>query len=182
MASPREILDDYLKLSGQVIPRGTPLTRVATTQDMKILDQLRPGDTRVLDRYLSTTDPNSTDFINKMIVGDSPTGGRDLMGRNAFPQMNFDIVGDVPGVYDMNKLVRPEFGNTVGTDVIDGLLGRGTSMRLRDITRAQHPRLDQPDVLDWHDVYNFEVGPGIDAKEGFLAKYLSTIMEDFPRY
>jgi hypothetical protein len=171
----RELFDDYFRLSGNTVPAGTPLTRVASTQDMQILENLKPGDTRVLDRYLSVTDPKDTDFINRLLNGTADTGSRDSMGRGSFPQMNFELASDVPGVFDMNPMVRQIMGDQAGSGVVDGLLARGLSMRLDSITKGQHPRFDQPDVMDFHDIYNFQVGRGMNATDGFMTKYYDDI-------
>ena len=151
----RPLVDEMIQSQGHVIPKGTKISRVANMHDWQILETLKVGDKRILDRFMSVTDSSDQKFINRMISGEDNTGGR---AKGGAPLINFKLKSDVPGIYDINSLFDKPLSN-----VVDGLLARGSSFKVKKITTGP----------SGNSVYDIEIGAGINAKEGFVTKSIN---------
>lgn len=144
------ILKNQLK-----IDKGTPLTRVANRHDANILKEMKVGQTRILDRYMSVVNelhPSSASFIEEMTTSKANTGGRIGDAKTpAYPIIKFRVLTDIPGINDINHLVRGL------SNVSDGLLAPGIGMKLRKITKRK----------DGLPIYHIDLGTNIKAKYGF---------------
>ena len=136
------------------IDKGTSISRVANNLDKRILNEMKVGQSRILDRYMSIVNdnhPSSKSFINAMRSSNAEgqTGGRG--GNWNYPIMKFNVKTDIPGINDINHLIPGS------SNVSDGLLAPGTGMKLRKITKSK----------DGLVTYHIDLGTNIKAKYGF---------------
>jgi TP901 family phage tail tape measure protein len=150
----RRIIDNIIKTNNLGIAKGTPLVRVANEADAPILKLIKPGQSVILDRFMSATSASSKEFIEGMAKGTVQTGGRTGgPGKALYPLYKFNIKSDIPGIQDINKIIPESASN-----VVDSLIARGQSMKLRKITT---------DKKTGQQTYHFDLGKGIKAKTGF---------------
>jgi hypothetical protein len=146
-----KIVDDAILNNRYTIPKGTEIVRVANVKDMKALELTKPGQSFVLDRFMSVTSKGSDEFLESMRLGQLDTGGR--VGVGNYPLMRFNVKTDVPGIYDINKILP----GGPASNVVDGLLARGQSMKIRKVTT---------DKATGQKIYDIELGSNIRAKRG----------------
>jgi len=137
----RKRIDNLISRNKLSIPAGSSILRVANTHDAKALSLLKPGQSAILDQFLSITTPNQkadigngtfVDFVEGMRDGTINTGGRYYDPSNKSPLIKFNVKSDVPGILDMNPLLdSPE------SNVVDGLLARGQVIKLRKVSTAK---------------------------------------------
>lgn len=152
-ALPQKTLAQMIINNQLKIDKGTPISRVANNSDAVILKEMKIGQSRVLDRYMSIVNenhPSSKSFIQEMTSGNAQTGGR--IGQvSKYPIMKFNVLSDIPGINDINHLLPGQ------SNVSDGLLAPGTGMKLKKITKGQNGI----------ETYHFDLGTNIKAKYGF---------------
>jgi TP901 family phage tail tape measure protein len=133
------------------IDSETAISRVANWSDMQILKGMKPGQSAILDRYMSVFNenhPTSQSFLQDMISGSADTGGR----SPNMPVIKFNVKTPIPGINDINHLF-PGVSN-----VSDALLAPGSGMKLVKIRYDK--KLGVP-------VYYIDIGTNIKAKYGF---------------
>jgi hypothetical protein len=150
---PGSIVDKAISENNYTIPKGSEIVRVANHADMKALSLTRPGQSFILDRFLSVTSKNSDEFLEQMRTGKLDTGGR--TGISNYPLLRFNVKTDVPGIYDINKILPGE----APSNVVDGLLARGQNMKIRKIST---------DRKTGQQIYDIDLGKGIRAKTGLV--------------
>ena len=123
----RAIIDNKM-----TIPKGTDLVRVANDADKKALSQLKAGQSFILDQFMSVTSGKDTAFIKGMLDGTKDTGGR-YAGRS-YPLIKFNLVGNAPGIFDMNRILPNLPNGQAHSNVVDGMLARGQVGKLNKIT------------------------------------------------
>ena len=150
------------------IDKGTEIVRVANVHDMNLLKDLKPGQARVLDQFLSVANknhPSTQNFIDDMLSGKVDTGGR---GSGNYPLIKFNVKTDIPGVNDINNI------KSGLSDVSDGLLAPGTSMKLVKVTTDKNGKL----------IYHIDLGTNIKAKYGLnqkgTADYYKNLSDSLP--
>jgi hypothetical protein len=158
------------------IAKGTDLVRVAAEQDKKALSILKPGQTFVLDQFMSVTKGADKSFIKGMMNGSQQTGGR-VLGEK-YPLIKFTLVGNAPGIYDMNRILPSLPSGETYSNVVDGLLARGQTAKLTRITVDRETGTP---------VYHVELGGKSRAKTGLFQnlanheqnqRFLSSTRED----
>ena len=149
-------VDNAILNNGYMIPKKADIVRIANEKDMKALVGTKPGQSFVLDRFMSVTSKADNAFLEGMRTGKLDTGGRAGVSGN-FPLMRFNVKTDIPGIYDINKILP---GGRV-SDQIEGLLPRGLNMKIIKITR---------DKKTGQEIYDIDLGKGIKAKTGLNQK------------
>lgn len=149
------------------IDKGTEIVRVANVHDMNLLKDLKPGQARVLDQFLSVANknhPSTQNFIDDMMSGKVNTGGR---GSGNYPLIKFNVKTDIPGINDINNI------KSGLSDVSDGLLAPGTSLKLVKVT-SSNGKL----------TYHVDLGTNIKAKYGLNQKgtvdYYKNLSDSLP--
>jgi hypothetical protein len=150
---PASRVDSAILQNKYTIPKGADIVRVANEKDMKALALTKPGQSFVLDRFMSVTSRNSSEFLEGMRTGKIDTGGRSSGVSNNFPLLRFNVKTDIPGIYDINKILPGQ----APSNVIDGLLARGQNMKIRKITT---------DKKTGQQIYDIDLGTNIKAKTG----------------
>ena len=129
--SNRKDVDKAIIENKMTIAKGTNLVRVANDADKKALANFKPGQSFILDQFLSVTSGKDKAFIKGMLDGTKDTGGR-YAGRS-YPLIRFSLVGNAPGIYDMNTILPPHANENKKqgySSVVDGLLARGQTAKL----------------------------------------------------
>jgi hypothetical protein len=116
---------------------------------------------------MSTTNPSDKKFISGMQVGTSDTGGR--RAGEKYPLIKYTLAGNAPGIYDMNTILprhaNEKFGKDGGySSVVDGLLARGQTAKLTNITMDE--KLGIP-------IYHVELGGKSRAKTGLFQNLIN---------
>jgi TP901 family phage tail tape measure protein len=149
------------------IDKGTEIVRVANVHDMNLFKDMKPGQTRVLDQFLSVANknhPSTQNFIDDMMGGKIDTGGR---GSGNYPLIKFNVKTDIPGINDINNI------KSGLSDVSDGLLAPGTSLKLVKVT-SSNGKL----------TYHVDLGTNIKAKYGLNQKgtvdYYKNLSDSLP--
>jgi TP901 family phage tail tape measure protein len=150
---PASRVDSAILENKYTIAKGTDIVRVANEKDMKALALTKPGQSFILDRFMSVTSKNSPEFLEGMRTGKIDTGGRSSGVSNNFPLLRFNVKTDIPGIYDINKILPGQ----APSNVIDGLLARGQGMKIRKITTNK-----KTGQL----IYDIDLGTNIKAKTG----------------
>jgi hypothetical protein len=135
------------------IDSGTEIVRVANVHDMNLLKNMKPGQTSILDQFLSVANknhPSTQSFVEGMMKGTVDTGGR---GSGKYPLIKFNVKTDIPGINDINN-IKPGV-----SDVSDGLIAPGTGMKLVKIT-----------YQNGRPVYHIDLATNINSKFGFNQK------------
>jgi hypothetical protein len=149
------------------IDKGTEILRVANVHDMNLFKDMKPGQARILDQFLSVANknhPSTKNFLEDMISGKIDTGGR---GSGSYPLIKFNVKTDIPGINDINNI------KSGLSDVSDGLLAPGTSMKLVKVTSSNGQL-----------TYHVDLGTNIKAKYGFnqkgTADYYKNLSDSLP--
>jgi TP901 family phage tail tape measure protein len=172
MHQTRQSVDKAFTMDGGYkIPKGSQIARIASGSDSEALAAMKPGQSVVLDRFLSVTDATAPlelrayKFLKGMAEGSVKTGGTDRAPGKLGAYIKFNVKTDVPGIMDINKIL-PNVNKFLGrpfekpSNVVDGLLARGQSMKLRKVRR---------DKKTGQIIYHVDLGQGIKATKGFIS-------------
>jgi hypothetical protein len=172
MHQTRQSVDKAFTMDGGYkIPKGSQIARIASGSDSEALAAMKPGQSVVLDRFLSVTDATAPlelrayKFLKGMAEGSVKTGGTDRAPGKLGAYIKFNVKTDVPGIMDINKIL-PNVNKFLGrpfdkpSNVVDGLLARGQSMKLRKVRR---------DKKTGQIIYHVDLGQGIRATKGFIS-------------
>jgi TP901 family phage tail tape measure protein len=158
--APGSRVDRAIMENKYTIPQGSDIVRIANVKDMEALALTKPGQSFVLDRFMSVTSKNSSEFLEGMRTGRLDTGGRSSVVGN-YPLLRFNVKTDVPGIYDINKILPGQ----APSNVVDGLLARGQNLKVRKITT---------DKKTGQLIYDIDLGTNIRAKTGLNQKQSQT--------
>ena len=158
----RQDVDRAILNNKMVIPKDTPLARVTSEYDRKAMSILKPGQSFILDQFMSATNPADKKFIQGMMKGEIDTGGR-ILGQQ-YPLIKYTVASNVPGIVDMNTILprhaNEKFKKDGGySSVVDGLLARGQTAKLIQIT------IDKETGVP---IYHVELGGKSRAKTGLF--------------